>query len=268
MSDDYDITLCSWNVNSVNARIDQLYYFLQKNNIDILLLQEIKCEESKFPFVFFESLGYKSIVLGQKSYNGVSISSKYPFKISNNSLLYGDGNSRYLEVIVSVLGDYLTVCNVYAPNGRSLESDQFEYKLKFLDSLICRKKLLMSQGKNIIFAGDYNVALDVLDVYDANQMSNSLCFSVKERSKMRSIIYDLDYIDVLRCFKPEIKCFTWWDYRSNSYSRDIGMRIDYIFCTPWIFDCVKRCSEIKDLRSFIKPSDHCPVLMNLNMKQS
>ncbi len=252
--------LC-WNINSIRSRIFHLISVIQNENPDIILLQEIKCQFEQFPFLKIEDIGYKAYILSQKSYNGVAILSKY----NCEDIIYGipdfvDENARYIEAFVSLPnGLGVRVASVYVPNGQSVDSEKYDYKLAFLDALNQRMRHLSKLDEALIIGGDYNVAFDVIDVYDADKLKNSIGFHYLERNKLQSLVNN-GFKDAFRIKNPYDSGFTWWDYRKNSVENDLGMRIDFFLINPKCMDLVDKIEVLKNYRTQEKPSDHAPIM--------
>lgn len=252
--------ISTWNVNSINARIEHLLNWLIEEKPDVALLQELKCQKEAFPYLQIEDLGYNIEVSGQKSYNGVAILSKSPLSdvvtdFPNNPL---PDEARYIEAAVNLPHSAIRVASVYVPNGQDLSSDKYELKLKFLESLEEYYSSLLKLEEKIVIGGDFNVALTDIDVYDSNHLNDSVCFSLKERQALRKFI-SIGLNDCYRILHPTEEAYTWWDYRANSFHNNHGMRIDYIFCSTEMAQHTEKCFASKNMRNFLKPSDHVPV---------
>jgi exodeoxyribonuclease-3 len=264
------IKIASWNVNSVKARLENLLFWLEEVKPDIALIQEIKCLEENFPFKPIEDLGYNIAAFGQKSYNGVAILSKFPLQDIIKGLPRGvenDDQSRYIEALAVVENTALRIASIYVPNGGSkLEEDQdvnqtakFKYKMQFFDRLKSHLQNLMKHNEIAVFGGDYNVALNDIDVYDPVSLKDTICFHIDEKKKMRQIL-NLGYLDCFRQQNPNMNSFTWWDYRGNSWNYNKGMRIDYLLASPKAADILSESFMDEKIMERKKPSDHCPVV--------
>lgn len=254
--------IATWNINSVRIRAQQLVDWLQRNNIDILLLQELKCQNEQFPFDAFEPLGYNCYVSGQKSYNGVAILSKFP--ADELSINFEDNpcadEARFIEISLRLSIGYSKIASIYVPNGGEVGSDKYKKKLLFLDSL---KNYLsnISRDENYIIGGDYNVAVEDEDVYSSYEMQNSTCFTLEERNKIRAI-KNLGILDPADYIKPDTR-FTWWDYRAGAFQNNKGLRIDYFLMGAKTIDLCKNLYVDKEVRKEEKASDHAPVIVEL-----
>lgn len=254
------LKIATWNVNSIRKRINQLCSFIVDSQIDIVLLQEIKCMEEQFPYAEIEELEYEYAIYGQVARNGVCVLSKYPilekFKID---IVESHQEARYIECVIKHTNNKVRVGSVYVPNGQSPDSQAFEYKLKFFDNLYERMNSLLKNEELTIIAGDYNVALDEIDVFDSNLLNGQVCFHIKEREKLRAVL-NLGFKDAFRISHPNLHQFTWWNYQGNSLRNNQGMRIDYMLLSPQAADKLEICYIDGRLRKLENPSDHTPVV--------
>lgn len=280
------LKIASFNVNSVKARLPRLLEWLKNSNPDVVLLQELKCLESEFPFEALYDAGYNAAVFGQKTYNGVAILSKYKIEdvvkglpnapaISSSQSLFEDDfqQARYIEGVISVAGKAVRVASIYVPNGggdlmpnETLEnSAKFIYKMQFFDALKTHLQQLLAYDEMQIFGGDYNVAAEEIDVFDAKSLRNSVCFHDLERQKFRSLL-NLGLIDSYRALNQRSQAFSWWDYRGGSWQHNKGLRIDYLLASPQAADKIIEVGvEDKGVRDQEKASDHCPAVVVLNL---
>ncbi len=265
--------IATWNVNSIRTRIKQVEAFLSEVNPDILCLQETKVEDSLFPKELLIEKGYQVITYGQKAYNGVAMISKVPFedikygisegiKLSKNANLI-DNQKRILSALI----DGIRVVNVYVPNGSSLESDKYEYKIKWLNYL---KQYLISIGEArepLCLLGDFNIALEEKDIHNPKRFNNGIMASMKERESLKQVL-DNKLEDVFRLFEQNTGHWSWWDYRSGAWQQDKGWRIDHIYLSQELIQNAKNCKIHKSYRGNIQPSDHAPVAVDLNWPPS
>jgi exodeoxyribonuclease-3 len=249
--------IATWNVNSIRARLEQVVSWCEKTPIDVLLLQEIKCIEEQFPKEIFEDLGYNIAVLGQKTYNGVAILSKYPIEdVQQNISNFEDTQMRYLEAVVNKK----RVVSLYVPNGFEVGSDKYFYKLKFLDALYDHLKVLHAYREEVIIGGDFNIAPADIDTYDPKLWKDSILCSESERKHFQRLL-NLGYSDAFRAFYPDKQQFTWWDYRKNSYENNLGLRIDHFLVSPEAAHAAKDIYVDENVRQLPKASDHIPVII-------
>lgn len=249
--------IATWNVNSIRSRLEQVVAWLQNNAIDVLLLQEIKCINEQFPKEIFEDLGYNTAVLGQKTYNGVAILSKYQIEdIQENIPHFEDVQMRYLEAVIN----QKRVISLYVPNGSEVGSDKYFYKLKFLDALYDHLKVLHAYHEDVIVGGDFNIAPSDNDTYDPKVWKDCILCSKPERKHFQSLL-NLGYVDAFRAFHPDKQQFTWWDYRKNSYENNLGLRIDHFLLSPEAAHVAKNIYVDENMRQLPKASDHIPVIV-------
>ncbi len=250
--------IATWNVNSIRSRILYVQEWLKKNNYDIVLMQELKCTDEQFPYTVFEELNYNTIVFGQPTYNGVAIASKYPIEIITKGIPhFNDPSARYIECLIKDM----VIASVYIPNGGEINSDKYLYKLDFFKHLTHYLKKRLIEEHNFLLAGDFNVALSDIDVFDPEAMYEKTCFSISERQAMRQLL-NVGFIDALRATTQE-QIFTWWDYRGGALRKNHGMRLDYILLTSVLLKKLKIIETDKNQRYSDKPSDHIPVICTL-----
>ena len=251
--------IATWNVNSVRARIEHLAEFLKSNEIDVILLQELKCVTEAFPRGYFEDLGYNCLIYGQKSYNGVAILSKYRIECMRmgNEIFENDPQARYVEALVN--GHILA--SVYVPNGQSVEAPAYEYKLNFLKILIDHIRN-MPKNEKFIIGGDFNIARTDADVYNPKAWKGKVCCTERERELLEDLI-NIGLRDIMREFvdNDDIPLYTWWDYRRFAFTKNYGLRLDYVLATPNVE--VKNCFIDKSVRGKARPSDHAPVIVDI-----
>lgn len=258
--------IATWNVNSIRSRLQHTLEWLSRDPVDIVLLQELKTVVDQLPLIEIEELGYNVRAVGEKSYNGVAILSRFPLEVTQESLP-GNGNdlqARYIEAEVSLPGQALRVASVYVPNGQEVGSEKFSYKLAFLDRLRMHLSALCAHDELCIIGGDYNIAPEPLDVYAPQTLDGSVCFHPEERARFRALEY-LGYYDAFRLVHPQQQAFSWWDYRGGSWQSGKGMRIDHLLLSPQAADRAEDCIILSDMRGAEKASDHAPVVVTLNL---
>ena len=265
--------VATWNVNSIRSRIDHVKEWLITNKIDILCLQETKTEDKFFPIEIFSNLGYEVSISGQKSYNGVAIISRFPInnvKIGFNEVIKDYKDLSFLSEqkrIISSEINGIRIINTYIPNGSSINSDKFIYKEKWLE---CLQVYLREINKNdipVCLLGDFNIAPEDRDIHTPSNYKESIMASSKERKLLKDALGE-ELEDVFRIFEPGEKNWSWWDYRHSAWERDKGWRIDHIYLTEDILSCANSCWIDKEQRSREKPSDHAPVVVDINWPPS
>lgn len=258
------LIIATWNVNSVRARLPNLLAWLDKNPVDILLLQELKCVTEQFPRPELEERGYNLAIHGQKTFNGVAICSKYPLE-DVTTTLPGDAEdhaARYIEAVVSLRDTALRVASVYVPNGQEVGSDKFAYKLAFLDRLQAHWRAQLTYHEIAVLGGDFNVAPYPVDVYDPAKLDGSVCYHPEERARLRALLH-LGLVDAFRLKHADARQYSWWDYRAGGYARNHGLRIDHLLLSPEAADHLAEATIDETPRGEEKPSDHAPVLATL-----
>jgi len=260
--------IASWNVNSVRTRLEQVLTWLEQEQPEVLCLQETKVSDDLFPAEAFAALGYSSSISGQKAYNGVAILSCLPLEdvqIGFEALLPADADAVRLSEqkrVISALIDGVRVLNLYVPNGSSLSSDKYAYKLEWLACLQRYLAVQEQQGDPLCMLGDFNIGPEARDLPDPDRQSGGIMASEPERQALAAALGDR-LQDAFRLFEPERGHWSWWDYRSGAWDRDQGWRIDHIYLCEQLLACATGCVIHKRTRANVQPSDHAPVLVNL-----
>ena len=261
--------IATWNVNSIRTRLSQIIDWINQVNPDILCLQETKVIDDSFPVEPFEKLGYSVEVYGQKSYNGVAIISK--IKAENVKKGFCEGNSdEHIELfqdqkrLISADFQGIKVINVYVPNGSSLDSDKFDYKIKWLNCLASFLDEQVKQGGFICLMGDFNIAPSNLDIHDPKKYEGEIMASKLERNALKNVLKGR-LIDSFRIFEKNTGHWSWWDYRNNAYELNKGWRIDHIYISKELTSKLKSCVIDCSPRGNLRPSDHAPVMIELNL---
>lgn len=245
--------LATWNVNSLKVRLEQVQNWLLESQADVLCLQETKTEDSNFPLPELQQAGYQVIFSGQKTYNGVAIISK----LAMTDVQYGLPNFEDLQkrVIAATVNGVRIVC-VYVPNGESVDSDKYQYKLAWLAALQAWLRDELLRHPKLALLGDYNIAPEDRDVHDPAAWAGKVLCSEAERAAFRGL-QQQGLRDAFRLFEQAEKSFSWWDYRMMGFRRNHGLRIDHILLSAAV-EC-SACSIDKAPRKLERPSDHAPV---------
>ena len=245
--------IVTWNVNSLKVRLEHVQNWLTENQPDVLCLQETKTEDKNFPLAEFQQAGLQVVYSGQKTYNGVAIISKHALTDVQYGLPgFEDAQKR---VIAATANGVRVVC-VYIPNGESLESDKYQYKLAWLKALLVWLKEEVQRHPRLALLGDYNIAPEDIDVHDPAKWVGTVLVSEPERAAFKEL-QSLGLRDAFRLFEQPEKSFSWWDYRMMGFRRNHGMRIDHILISAGL-NCTA-CSIDKTPRKLERPSDHTPV---------
>ena len=260
--------IATWNVNSVRTRLDQLLAWLEEEGPDVVALQETKVADDLFPRQAFEALGYATAISGQKAYNGVAILSRPPLEdvqVGFEPLLPGDAAATALaeqKRVISARIEGLRVLDLYVPNGSSLSSDKYAYKLQWLACLERYLAVQAQQGEPLLMLGDFNIAPEDRDIHDPARLSGGIMASDAERLALNRVLGDR-LADAFRLFEPEAGHWSWWDYRSAGWETGRGWRIDHIYLDPELRELALGCAIHSRLRGNAQPSDHAPVVVNL-----
>ncbi len=259
--------IATWNVNSIRSRLDQAIVWLQSRpDLDVLCLQETKVSDSDFPLAAFTELGYFVYIYGQKSYNGVALIARQELtdiRTGFNSLL-PDATPEFdlqKRLISGVIAD-VRIINLYVPNGSAIASEKYEYKLKWLGLLKAYLEATLKQETNVLICGDFNIALEDIDIYDPNQREIKVMASDIERSALQDIL-SLGFKDVFRKFHSEDGHYSWWDYRAGAFRRNHGWRIDHHYLTADLYERSQFCEIDINPRKNAQPSDHTPVIVQI-----
>jgi exodeoxyribonuclease-3 len=259
------LKIASWNVNSIRARQDRVLAWLQRQRPDVLCLQETKILDEHFPADAYRELGYQSAFFGQKSYNGVAILSLHPIEDVRRGLS-GPVSDDARVLAARIQG--LRILSVYAPNGESLQSEKYPFKLRFYAALTSQLVKALSPDEAgrepLLLCGDFNVAPEPRDVYDPHVFENDVMFHVSVRQALKGLL-DAGLVDTYRLHHPEPGAFSWWDYRLLGFPKNRGARIDLILATE---DLAARCRSSaidRDERKGKLPSDHAPVIAEFDL---
>jgi exodeoxyribonuclease-3 len=258
------VKIATWNVNSIRAREHLVLDWLKRNEPDVLCMQETKIVDEDFPSEGFQRLGYELAVLGQKSYNGVAIASRARLTDVRTCILDDPlpAEKRFLSAVINGV----RVCSAYIPNGKSVGCKSFADKLAWLAGLT--RTMAEESLQGLVLVGDFNVALDPRDVWDVEAMRGQLHFHPDEHAAMQRLLDSgcggAGLVDAFRLHTREGGHFTWFDYRGAGLRRNEGLRIDYVFLSPPLADRCRVATHHLDERRKEKPSDHVPVVVELN----
>jgi exodeoxyribonuclease III len=252
--------LATWNVNSLKVRLPQVLQWLADSPVDVLCLQETKLTDDKFPVAEIEAAGYHVVYTGQKTYNGVAILSRHPMTdVVKNNPLFPDEQQR---IIAATIEGMRIIC-AYVPNGQSVGSDKYDYKLRWLMALREWLASELATHPQLALLGDYNIAPADSDVHDPVAWAGSVLVSEPERAAFRGLC-ELQLADAFRLFDQPEKLFSWWDYRQMAFRRNMGLRIDHILLSPPLAKRCTGCVIDKAPRKWEQPSDHTPVIATLD----
>jgi exodeoxyribonuclease-3 len=249
--------IATWNVNSVNARLANVLEWLKSAAPDVLLLQEIKCQDESFPVLEFQALGYQAAVHGQKSYNGVAILSRLALTGVRRGLA-GDDSDLQARWIEAEAGG-VRVVSLYLPNGNPAPGEKFDYKLAWMRRLAAHAASLLESGGPVVLGGDWNVCPTDADVYDPPAWRGDALCRPESRALFREVLHQ-GWTEAFRALHPDAeRAWTFWDYQAGAWQRDLGLRIDHFLLSPQAADRLTACEIDKAPRGRDKASDHTPV---------
>ena len=254
--------LATWNVNSLTARLPRVLEFLQAHAPDVLSLQETKVGEAAFPAEALADAGYAAAHYSGGRWAGVAVlapTGTLPVDVVRG--LPGEVQLEEARWVEATVGD-LRVCSVYVVNGRALGTPQFDEKLAFLDAMRERLEVLAAGAQPVFVAGDFNIAPEDRDVWDPAVFVGATHVTRPERDRLERILAT-GLVDAYRVAQPEAVGFTYYDYRAGMFHRGMGMRIDLALLSARLGPRVTRCGIDRDFRKGLKPSDHAPLLVEL-----
>jgi exodeoxyribonuclease III len=258
--------VATWNVNSIRTRQQHIVDWLQTNPVDVLCLQETKVVDEDFPREPFEKLGYHLYISGQKAYNGVAIFSLKllaDIKIGFSSVLENEVAQEFdvQKRVISGVINNIRIVNLYVPNGAEIDSEKYDYKLRWLTVLREYLAILLAQTtEDICICGDFNIALEDRDIYDPKGKEKHIMASPRERQALQEVLA-IGFKDAFRKFNREGEQFSWWDYRHGGFQRNRGWRIDHHYLTPKLYEKAIDCKIDIEPRKLSQPSDHVPVIV-------
>lgn len=251
------LRIASWNVNSLKARAAHVERFVAEHAPDMLCLQEIKGEA-----LATQIEGYQAAAVLQKTYNGVAIFGRVPFAVVQERLWEDDTQARYLEVECP---NALRLIAIYAPNGNPVGSDKFTYKCAWLDHLVARVHTLRAQRMPFVIVGDFNIIPQPQDCHDVAAWADDALYAREAREAWRTLI-NLGLTDALRAIKGQgEEAYSFWGYQASAWPRNHGIRIDHALLSPPLADRLISCDIVKECRGWDTPSDHAPLVMELDL---
>lgn len=266
------VKIATWNVNSLKMRIGNVLHWLRQAKPDVVMLQELKCTTQDAPCLEIEDLGYNTLVVGQKSYNGVALLSRFPMEVARTSLPDGndDAQARYVEALIELpqapglRRKVLRAASIYLPNGNPVGIDKFAYKLAWMDRLKRHTKSLLALEEPLVLGGDYNVIPAPEDVYDPAGWAEDALFRPETRQHFRAMM-NLGLTDAFRALNHEPNQYSFWDYQAGAWQKDRGLRIDHLLLSPQAADLLTASGIDRGPRGREKPSDHTPVWCELEL---
>lgn len=253
--------IASWNVNSLRVRLPHVVDWLAEEQPDVLALQETKTRDEDFPVDAFTGLGYQVSFSGQPTYNGVALASRRPIEnVVTGIHALDDPQRRVLGATI----DGVRIYDLYVPNGQSVDSEKYEYKLRWLAALKQQIAVELDTHPHCILLGDFNIAPEDADVHDPAAWEGKVLCSRPEREALKALLA-LGFRDVFRDFEQDDKSFSWWDYRAAAFRRNMGLRIDLILASSSLAERCRSSRIDVEPRRLERPSDHTPVLAEFDL---
>lgn len=253
--------IATWNVNSLRVRLPHLLAWLDAEKPDIVALQETKTLDDDFPLGAIHAAGYQAVFSGQKTYNGVALLSRHtPAAITHDIDSLDDVQRRLLAANYNGL----RVINLYVPNGASVGSEKYAYKLSWLEKISAWIEQQLGAHKHLIVLGDFNIAPEDRDVHDPMAWEGQVLVSDAERAVFRHL-QSLGLQDSFRLFEQHAATFSWWDYRAGAFRRNHGARIDHVLISPALRALCTSCHIDTAPRKLERPSDHAPVIAEFSL---
>jgi exodeoxyribonuclease-3 len=257
--------IATWNINGIRARLDTALTWVKDASPDVVCMQEIKCEDLSFPSEMFEELGYNVAVHGQKGFNGVALLSKLPLEDVARGLPGNDADdhARFIEAVISVSWGALRIVSLYLPNGNPIGTDKFAYKLAWMARLQQYALAHLAQEEAFVLAGDFNVIPEPIDARFPDRWRRDALFQPETRTAFRTLV-NLGLTDAFRACDAGPGHYTFWDYQAGSWQKNDGIRIDHVLLSPQAADRLVDVTIDKRPRAWEKPSDHVPVILELD----
>ncbi|MBN9195814.1 MAG: exodeoxyribonuclease III [Microbacterium sp.] len=266
--------LATWNVNSIRARVERTVAFAERESVDVLAMQEVKCTPAQFPFAEFEAAGYEVHVHGLNQWNGVAIATRIPAEDVVTSFPGMPGFSKGLEgpdqplearAMGATIGG-VRVWSLYVPNGRALGDPHLAYKLDWLAALGAYTSEDLAENPDLALAlvGDFNIAPTNADNGDPTVVEG---FSTHVSPPEREAFAALEAAGLTDVVRPLVPTgYTYWDYKRLRFPRNEGMRIDFILGSHAFAGAVTGAAIHRDERKGEAPSDHVPVVVDLDLR--
>ena len=249
--------IATWNINNIKLRLPLLLAWLEATQPDVVALQELKTGNADFPFKDLEKAGYGSLVVGQKTWNGVALLARDAEPVAIRRALPGDESdhqARYVEAAI----DGVIVASLYAPNGNPWPGPKFDYKLAWLDRLLSHAKGLIATGHPVVLAGDYNIVPTARDIYASTSWDDNALIQPEARAAFARLLKQ-GWWDAIRATHPKDPMYTFWDYRRNRWARDAGLRIDHVLISKALLPSLQDSGVDRPVRGIEDSSDHAPV---------
>jgi exodeoxyribonuclease-3 len=252
------VRVATWNVNGLRARLEFLVLWLRERRPDLVGLQELKLTEEQFPHAVLEAEGYKAVVHGQKAWNGVAILSRETVTVTQKGL---PGQEDFGARLITAEAGGVSFTTVYCPNGKDVGHPDFPRKLAWLEALAAHLRGLHRKDRPAVLCGDFNICPAAIDSWNEDLLRGTIFHTDEERARFASIV-KTGLLDLFRRLHPEVRSYSWWDYRAGAFPRNQGLRLDLLLATPDIADRLRSVEIDRDYRKKKDdrtPSDHAPV---------
>ncbi len=255
--------IATFNINNINKRLGNLLAWLEKENPEVVCLQELKTEDRWFPYGALEAAGYYGVWVGERSWNGVAILSRGQAPVLTRSILPGDDRDHQARYIEAAVRGVLIGC-LYLPNGNPQPGPKFTYKLAWFERLILHSKNLLAAGVPVILAGDYNVVPTTEDIYPTRSLEKNALVQPASREAFQRLLQQ-GWTDALRRLHPSGPLWTFWDYKFERWQADKGMRLDHLLLSPQVVALLRDGGIDRWVRGEDNASDHAPAWITLDV---
>jgi exodeoxyribonuclease III len=256
------LKIATYNINNINKRLRNLVAWLESAEPEVVCLQELKAEPKEFPESALRGLGYRSVWVGERSWNGVAILARDRDPVLTRSSLPGNSEDRQARYIEAAVNGVL-IASIYLPNGNPQPGPKFDYKLAWFERLITHADELRKLGAPVVLAGDYNVVPAAQDIYPTRSLDNNALIQPQSRRAYARLLAQ-GWTDALRKLQPEGPLWTFWDYKRNRWDADKGMRLDHFVLSPQARDRLVDGGVDRWVRGEENASDHAPAWIVLD----
>ena len=256
-----NMKILTLNINSIRAHAQSFIDILRAGEYDVIMVQELKVENAAFPYNLFDEFGYNIKVFGQKSWNGVAVFSKYSIEdVVCGMPNYADVNARFIECVID---GHVRIINVYMPNGDTVASPKFPYKLEWMNAFTEYISQYVNSQEAVIIGGDFNVAIEDRDIWKPKNYEGIAIAAPQAREIMQRWL-NMGWVDAWRTLHPDEIGYTWYGYRGrDTVGNKQGLRLDYFLCNKTAMEMVKFCEVDMEPRLAEKPTDHCGLMLSL-----
>jgi exodeoxyribonuclease-3 len=257
------VKIATFNINNINKRLENLLAWLDKEEPDVVALQELKAEQGAFPASALRNLGYEAVWQGERSWNGVAILARDHAPVLTRSSLPGNPEDRQARYVEAAVRGFL-ITSIYLPNGNPQPGPKFDYKLAWFERLINHAAELITANIPVVLAGDYNVVPTPQDIYPTRSLDNNALIQPQSRQAFARLLSQ-GWTDALRKLYPTGPLWTFWDYEYQRWQKDKGMRLDHFLLSPAIADRLVDGGVDRWVRGEANASDHAPAWIRLDI---